>query len=96
MLSHVHRDDSLFLENEFDGDPVGDIYADGMQVGESSSEPVQPEGRMVRVDFQEPERLFVLGDEFRVSLYEPAGSLVIAFSVEDPVGHSAAFEMRLM
>jgi hypothetical protein len=80
---YIHRNYSVILNKKIYADPVGYVDGNGIQPGKGPAEFIQAEGRVLGIQLQQFQGLFILGDQFRVSFDELFCPLYIAFSKKD-------------
>lgn len=59
VVADIHQHDAVSLDQEFEGDAVGQIDGHRMQPRQLAAQGMQPQGWMMRIGFQQLQRLQV-------------------------------------
>lgn len=84
MRPDLYGNDRVLADEELEGDSVADIYGNGVQVFEFAGQLVQPQRRMGRICLEQSKGLFILAEQFGMTLGEPLCSADIRLGEDKP------------
>jgi hypothetical protein len=96
VAANIEGNNALILYDQLKGYSIPDIDGHRMKFTQRAFEPMQSQGRVVRVQLQKLEGFFVLRKKVRMPFQETGGPFVIGRGVKNPKTHDQSFLIRSM